>query len=270
VGLTLIQASDYVFGTGDKGMTFGASTVNSVHIQTIASDGMAARLFGQDLRVGCIMISIDGRRISGETHALKIMQAHATQDCVLTLSVQPTDNITWINDVNEMTLPSVGPDKKIPDPRPAADHVQTSTPSTATGIIGPQELTAPAASASNFECNTTSIMEQQQISETDDYNIKAPIAVSSSNSAANPISDSNSVSETSIIQGGKQSRTITDAFGVAQTIVVDLDEVRQMMQTCFPAAIGVDPPTDSRVLNSWISLRNLSTSMSDNAGHQMG
>ena len=128
---------------------FGASTANSVHILTIASDGMrmAARLFGQDLRVGCMLISIDGRRISGETHALKLMQAHATQDCMLTLSMSPTENITWINDVHEMTLPSVGPDKKIPDSGPAADHVQTSTPSTSTVTIGPQELTAPADNA---------------------------------------------------------------------------------------------------------------------------
>jgi hypothetical protein len=86
------------------------------------------------------------------------------------------------------------------------------------------------------------------------------------------MSDSNSVSKTSTIPCGKHSRTITDAFGVAQTIVVDLDEVRQMTQTCFPASTGVDPSTDSRVLNYWISLRILSTSMTmfDNAGHQMG
>jgi hypothetical protein len=57
VGLTVIQASDYVFEACDKGMTFGASTVNSVHIQTIASEGMTARLFGQELRVGCMLIS---------------------------------------------------------------------------------------------------------------------------------------------------------------------------------------------------------------------
>jgi hypothetical protein len=173
-------------------------------------------------------------------------------------------------------------------------------------MIGPQELTAPPATTSKFACNTTvlvcmndrptnldviisntqpeinnagqpwtpsvaaGIMGPQSKSETDDYNIKAAIADCSSYSAANPVNDGNGVSATSISQGGKQSRTITNAFGVATTIVVDLDEVRQMMQTCFPAATGVDSSIDSGVLNSWISLHNLSTPMSDNAGHKMG
>ena len=98
----------------------------------------------------------------------------------------------------------------------------------------------------------------------------APGTVYSSYSEANPANDGNGVSEPSIIQGDKQSRTITNAFGVAKTIVVDLDEVRQVMQTCFLAATGEYPSTDNRVLNSRITLHNLSTSMSDNAGHKMG
>jgi hypothetical protein len=72
-------------------MMFGESTANSVHIQTIASDGLAARLFGQVLRVGCMLVSINGRQNNGENHALKLMRDHATQDCVLTLSISPTD-----------------------------------------------------------------------------------------------------------------------------------------------------------------------------------
>ena len=42
VGSTMMQVIDYPFGTSDKGMTFGTSTTNSVHIQTIDSDGVAA------------------------------------------------------------------------------------------------------------------------------------------------------------------------------------------------------------------------------------
>jgi hypothetical protein len=93
VGLAMIQASDYLFDAEDKGMTFGASTVNSVHIKTIASEGMAARLFGHRLHVGCMLISIEERQIIGETNALEIAQAHELRGCVLTISVPPEDNL---------------------------------------------------------------------------------------------------------------------------------------------------------------------------------
>jgi hypothetical protein len=165
----LIQAFDYVFEAGDKGMTFGAS--NSVHIQTIASKGMATKLFGQEHRVGCMLISIEGRRIIAETNALEIVQAHELQGCVLTLSVPPDDTITWITDVDEMTLPSVGPYHEILDSEPAKDQVQTSTTLIATGINGPRELTAPVASTNDFGCTTTSIVEQSRLPETGDCNI---------------------------------------------------------------------------------------------------
>jgi hypothetical protein len=107
VGLSKIQASDYIFEAGDKGMTFGASTVNSVHIKTIAPEGMAARLFGHRLHVGCMIVSIQGRQITGETNALAIAQAHALRGRVLTISVPPEDNITWMADNIEVTRPSV-------------------------------------------------------------------------------------------------------------------------------------------------------------------
>jgi hypothetical protein len=45
LGLTMIQASDYVFEAGHKGMTLCSSTVNSVHIKTIASEAMAAKCY---------------------------------------------------------------------------------------------------------------------------------------------------------------------------------------------------------------------------------
>ena len=107
VGLSKIQASDYIFEAGDKGMTFGASTVNSVHIKTIAPEGMAARLFGHRLHVGCMIVSIQGRQITGETNALAIAQAHALRGCVLIISVPLEDNITWMTDNIEVTRPSV-------------------------------------------------------------------------------------------------------------------------------------------------------------------
>ena len=103
LGLSTIPASDYSFTAGDKGMTFGASTAGSVHIKTIATGGMAARLFGHKLRVGCLVISVQGpnvfdESISGETDALTIVRAHALLSCVLTISAPPDDTITWMTD----------------------------------------------------------------------------------------------------------------------------------------------------------------------------
>jgi hypothetical protein len=115
VGLSKIQASDYSFEAGDKGMTFGASIVNSVHIKTIAPEGMTARLFGHRLHVGCMIISIQGRQITGETNALAIAQAHALRGCILTISVPPEDNITWMTDNIEGTRPSVDSTRKTTD-----------------------------------------------------------------------------------------------------------------------------------------------------------
>jgi hypothetical protein len=110
--LSTIQASDYSFEAGDKGMTFGASTVNSVHIKTIAPDGMAARLFGHKLRMGCMIISIQGRQLSGETNALAIVQAHALLCCILTISVHPEDRITWMADNIAVTRSSIHSNKE--------------------------------------------------------------------------------------------------------------------------------------------------------------
>jgi hypothetical protein len=103
LGLSAIPTSDYSFTAGDKGMTFGASTAGSVHIKTIATGGMAARLFGHKLRVGCLVISVQGpnvfdESISGETDALTIVRAHALLSCVLTISAPPDDTITWMTD----------------------------------------------------------------------------------------------------------------------------------------------------------------------------
>ena len=61
VGSTMIQVADYSFDPCDKEMTFGTSTTNSVHIRTIASDGMATRISGGVLQVGNMLVSINGR-----------------------------------------------------------------------------------------------------------------------------------------------------------------------------------------------------------------
>jgi hypothetical protein len=133
-----------------------------------------------------------------------------------------------------------------PEPE-TVDAVQTSTQPVAISVAVPQQLTK----TNEFVCNTTD-------------------AVCSNYAAARPVRDDKAASEASAVQGGKQSRTITMAFGITQAIVVDLDEVRQMTQTCFPAAHAVDPSTVSRVLSSWRSIQNWKTSMSDAAGHTMG
>jgi hypothetical protein len=112
VGLSTIPASDYSFVAGDKGMTFGASTVNSVHIETIAPYGMAARLFGHKLRMACMVISIQGQQLSGETNALAIVQAHALLCCILTISVHPEDRITWMADNIAVTRSSIHSNKE--------------------------------------------------------------------------------------------------------------------------------------------------------------
>jgi hypothetical protein len=111
VGLSTIPASDYSFAAGDKGVTFAASTAGSVHIKTIATDGMAARLFGCKLQIGCMVISIQGPNISdetmsGETDALAIVQAHALLSCILTISAPPDDTISWMTDTVADTRPS--------------------------------------------------------------------------------------------------------------------------------------------------------------------
>jgi hypothetical protein len=113
LGLSTIPASDYSFTAGDKGMTFDASTAGSVHIKTIETDGMAARLFGHKLRVGCLVISVQGpnisdETISGETDALAIVQAHALLSCVLTISAPPDDTITWMTDAISDTRSAEG------------------------------------------------------------------------------------------------------------------------------------------------------------------
>jgi hypothetical protein len=69
-------------------------------------------LFGHRLHVGCMIISIQGRQITGETNALAIAQAHALRGCVLTISVAPKDNITWMADNIEVTRPSVESNEK--------------------------------------------------------------------------------------------------------------------------------------------------------------
>jgi hypothetical protein len=99
------------------------------------------------------------------------VQAHELQGCVLTLSVPPDDTITWITDVDGMTLPSVGPDQKILDSGPTKDHLQTSTTLIATGVNGPRELTAPVASTDDFGRTTTSMVMQSRLPETGDCNI---------------------------------------------------------------------------------------------------
>jgi hypothetical protein len=113
---------------------------------------------------------------------------------------------------------------------------------------GPSELTAPMASTNDFGCTATSIVVQSRLPETGDCSIQASIAVSSRNSATISMSDSHDVSDTSIIPSSDQSRTVTETFGVE----------------------GVNPSTDNRVLNYCISMRNLCSSMSDNARYQMG
>ena len=107
LGLSTIPASDYTFAAGDKGLIFEASTAGSVHIKTIAANGMAARLFGSKLQVGCLVISIQGpnisnESISGETNALAIVQAHALLSCVLTISAPPDDTIDWMPDTSAL------------------------------------------------------------------------------------------------------------------------------------------------------------------------
>ena len=82
-----------------------------MHIKTIATDGMAARLFGCKLQIGCMVISIQGpnisdETISGETDALAIVQAHALLSCVLTISAPPDDTISWMTDTVADTRPS--------------------------------------------------------------------------------------------------------------------------------------------------------------------
>ena len=82
-----------------------------MHIKTIATDGMAARLFGCKLQIGCMVISIQGPNISdetmsGETDALAIVQAHALLSCILTISAPPDDTISWMTDTVADTRPS--------------------------------------------------------------------------------------------------------------------------------------------------------------------
>jgi hypothetical protein len=111
--LSTIPASDYSFPAGDKGMTFGVSTVNSVHIKTIAPDGMAARLFGHELRIGCMVINIQGQQLSEGINALATVQAHALLCCILTISVPPDDAITWMADAVEDARPLEGLQPKL-------------------------------------------------------------------------------------------------------------------------------------------------------------
>ena len=59
-----------------------------------------------------MIVSIQGRQITGETNALAIAQAHALRGCVLTISVPPEDNITWMADNIEVTRPSVESNQK--------------------------------------------------------------------------------------------------------------------------------------------------------------
>jgi hypothetical protein len=243
VGLAMIQVSDYVFEAGDKGMTFGASTVNSVHIKTIASEGMAARLFGQELRVGCMLINIEGRQIIGEPNALEIAQAHELHGCVLTISVPPEDNITWMTDNIEVTRPSMGSEQKILESEPAEDHVHTSK-----DINRPNELKAHVAPTNDFGRTTTNFVVQSHHPKTGDYSIHATKAVPSRDSTVISMSDSCDISETSTIQDNAHSKAITETFG---------DD-------------GVDPSADDRILDYQISMNNLCTFMFDSDGHRMG
>jgi hypothetical protein len=116
----------------------------------------------------------------------------------------------------------------------------------------------------------TSIAVQQQLTMTNEFVCETASAVCSNYAVANPVNDDKDASEALAVQGSKQSRTITVAFEITKTIVVDLNDVRQMTQTCFPAAPAVDPSNVSRVLSSWRSIQNYQTSMSDTAGHIMG
>jgi hypothetical protein len=135
-----------------------------------------------------------------------------------------------------------------PGPEPETVYaVQTSTQSAATSIAVPQQL----ATTNEFVCETSG-------------------AVCSNYVVANPVSDDNDTSEASAVQGNKQSQTITVAFGMTKTIVVDLNNVRQMTQICIPAGPAVDPSKVDRVLSSWRSIQNCQTSMSDTVGHIIG
>jgi hypothetical protein len=125
--------------------------------------------------------------------------------------------------------------------------VQTSTQSAAACAAVPQQL----ATKNKFVCETAG-------------------AVCSNYAVANLVNGDNDISEASAVQGGKQSRTITVAFGITKTIVVDLNDVRQMTQTCFPAVPAVDPSNVTMALSNWRSIQNCRTFMSDAAGHIMG
>jgi hypothetical protein len=286
----MMQVTDYPFGTGDKGMTFGTSTTNSVHIQTMESDGMAATTSRQVLQIGSMLVAIDGRHISEENNAVQLVREYATQECVLTFSTAPTKHITWFANFDERTLPPVGQELAILGSGPTTTRMQPSTPSAATGIMGPRELTGPAGPASESVCTTTaqlclidkatnldvaisipepetvyavqtsthpataSIAVSQQSTQANEFVCNTAGAACSNYVAANPLSEDATASETSGDSCSKQSRTITVTFGITQTIDVDLDEVRQMTQACFPAAPAVDPSSVSMVLSGWRSM----------------
>jgi hypothetical protein len=167
VGLSTIPASDYSFPAGDKGMTFGASTVNSVHIKTIALDGMAALLFGRKLSIGCMITSIQGHQISDGTNALAIVQAHALLRCILTISVPPEDNVAWVSDDLDMVRPLENFKTKIDENNGAVkDRVHTSTSPVTDTLASPMMLTT------DFVHTATDFVMHSHPHTTSDYKLQ--------------------------------------------------------------------------------------------------
>jgi hypothetical protein len=162
---------------------------------------------------------------------------------VLTISVPPEDNITWMTDSIDVARPSVGSAHKIFESELAKDHVHTSK-----DINRPNELKAPVAPTNNFGHTTTNFVVQSHLPAAGDCSIQATKAVPSRDSAVISMSESCDISGTSTIQDNAHSKAITETFG---------DD-------------GVDPLADDRILNHQISMNNLGTFMSDSDGHRMG